>query len=68
MPTAFTLIVLAFDAGTNAPPSVAMHSLPTRQACERAAAAVERLMAHGAPPGDGRHVLTSCVPEGEPQP
>ena len=43
MPTAFTLIVLTFGAGTNAPPGVAMHSLPTRQACERAAAAVERV-------------------------
>lgn len=45
-----------------------MHSLPTRQACERAAVAAERLMAAGVRPGDGRHVLTSCVPEGESQP
>ena len=67
MPTAFTLIVLTFGAGTNAPPGVAMHSLPTRQACERAAAAVERLMGTGVRPGDGRVVSTSCVPEGEPQ-
>lgn len=68
MTTAFTLIVLAFGAGSNAPPSVAMHNLPTRQACERAAVAAERLMAAGVRPGDGRHVLTSCVPEGESQP
>ena len=44
MTEAFTLIVLTLGAGANAPPSVAMHSLPSRQACERAAVAVERLM------------------------
>ena len=61
-PTAFTLIVLGFGAGANAPPSVSAHVLPSLQACDRAAMAVHRLLREGKPAGDERRVLTSCVP------